>query len=145
MCWCCWSLCSDNVLPWHPSCSLLKIWNMNKFTGVLGVYNCQGAAWSSVEKKNIFHHTGTEALTCGVKGSDVHLISEAAADPEWNGDCAVYRHASGDLVVLPNGAALPISLKVLEHDILTVSPIKVSAQFLIQLAMSNLASTPYYY
>ncbi|KAG2609742.1 hypothetical protein PVAP13_4KG228433 [Panicum virgatum] len=97
---------------------------MNKFTGVLGVYNRQGAAWSSVEKKNIFHQTGTEALTCGVKGSDVHHISEASTDPEWNGDCAVYRHASGDLVLLPNGAALPISLKVLEHDILTVSPIK---------------------
>ncbi|CAN6179149.1 unnamed protein product [Urochloa humidicola] len=110
--------------PARDGVSLLKIWNMNKFTGVLGVYNCQGAAWSSVEKKNIFHQTGTEALSCGVKGSDVHHISEASTDPEWNGDCAVYRHASGDLVVLPNGAALPISLKVLEHDILTVSPIK---------------------
>ncbi|KAK3128499.1 hypothetical protein QOZ80_6BG0462650 [Eleusine coracana subsp. coracana] len=110
--------------PARDGVSLLKIWNMNKFTGVLGVYNCQGAAWSSVEKKNIFHQTGTDALTCGVKGSDVHLISEAATDPEWNGDCAVYRHASGELVHLPNGAALPISLKVLEHDILTVSPIK---------------------
>jgi raffinose synthase len=117
-------------MPWrgNPSCSLLKIWNMNKFTGVLGVYNCQGAAWSSVEKKNTFHHTGTEALTCGIKGSDVHLISEAATDPEWNGDCTVYRHADSDLAVLPYGAALPVSLKVLEHDILTVSPIKVSHQ-----------------
>ncbi|KAK8454939.1 hypothetical protein SEVIR_4G054800v4 [Setaria viridis] len=110
--------------PARDGISLLKIWNMNKFTGVLGVYNCQGAAWSSVEKKNIFHQTGTEALTCSVKGSDVHHISEASTDPEWNGDCAVYRHANGDLVVLPNGTALPISLKVLEHDILTVSPIK---------------------
>ncbi|KAF2925428.1 probable galactinol--sucrose galactosyltransferase 6 [Oryza sativa Japonica Group] len=110
--------------PARDGVSLLKIWNMNKFTGVLGVYNCQGAAWSSVEKKNIFHKTGAEALSCGVKGSDVHLIADAATDSEWNGDCAVYRHASADLVVLPNGAALPISLKVLEHDILTVSPIK---------------------
>ncbi|KAL6898069.1 hypothetical protein ACP4OV_006665 [Aristida adscensionis] len=110
--------------PARDGVSLLKIWNMNKFTGVLGVYNCQGAAWSSVEKKNIFHHTGSDALTCGVKGSDVHLIADAATDPEWNGDCAVYRHASGDLVVLRNDTALPISLKVLEHDILTVSPIK---------------------
>jgi len=110
--------------PARDGVSLLKIWNMNKFTGVLGVYNCQGAAWSSVEKKNTFHQTGTEALTCGVKGSDVHHISEASTDPEWNGDCAVYRHAGGDLVILPNGAALPISLKVLEHDVLTVSPIK---------------------
>ncbi|TVU12355.1 hypothetical protein EJB05_45996 [Eragrostis curvula] len=110
--------------PERDGVSLLKIWNMNKFPGVLGVYNCQGAAWSFVEKKTMFHQTGTEPLTCGVKGSDVHLISEAATDPGWNGDCAVYRHSSGELVLLLNGAALPISLKVLEQDILTVSPIK---------------------
>ncbi|PUZ61984.1 hypothetical protein GQ55_4G322100 [Panicum hallii var. hallii] len=111
--------------PARDGVSLLKIWNMNKFTGVLGVYNCQGAAWSFVEKKIMFHHAGAGALTCGVKGSDVHLISEAATDPDqWSGDCAVYRHGSGDLVVLPDGAALPVSLKVLEQDILTVSPIK---------------------
>ena len=102
---------------------------MNKFTGVLGVYNCQGAAWSFVEKKTTFHRTGAGALTCGVKGSDVHLISDASTDPDqWSGDCAVYRHGSGDLAVLPDGAALPVSLKVLEQDILTVSPIKVSTQ-----------------
>jgi raffinose synthase len=119
---------------------LLKIWNMNKFTGVLGVYNCQGAAWSFAEKKTVFHPAGADALTCGVRGSDVHLISEAATDAEWNGDCAVYRHASGDLVVLPNGVALSVSLKVLEQDILTVSPVKVSAPSMspITVAMSNL-------
>ncbi|XP_066371328.1 probable galactinol--sucrose galactosyltransferase 6 [Miscanthus floridulus] len=110
--------------PARDGVSLLKIWNMNKFTGVLGVYNCQGAAWSFAEKKTTFHPASVDALTCGVRGSDVHLISEAATDVEWNGDCAVYRHASGDLVVLPNGAALPVSLKVLEQDILTVSPVK---------------------
>jgi raffinose synthase len=108
---------------------LLKIWNMNKFTGVLGIYNCQGAAWSSVEKKTVFHHTGADALTCGVRASDVHLIYEAATDAEcWSGDCAVYRHGGGDLAVLPDSAALPVSLKVLEKDILTVSPIKASTQ-----------------
>ncbi|KAJ1258238.1 hypothetical protein BS78_10G059600 [Paspalum vaginatum] len=107
-------------------CCLLKIWNMNKFTGVLGVYNCQGPAWSFAEKKTVFHPTGADAdaLTCGVKGSDVHLIPEAATDTEWNGDCAVYRDARGDLVVLLDGSVLPVSLKVLEQDILTVSPIK---------------------
>ncbi|XP_055960078.1 probable galactinol--sucrose galactosyltransferase 6 [Mercurialis annua] len=48
--------------------SLLKIWNMNnKYTGVLGVYNCQGAAWNSVERKNTFHETKSEALTGAFK------------------------------------------------------------------------------
>ncbi|KAK1292491.1 putative galactinol--sucrose galactosyltransferase 6 [Acorus calamus] len=110
--------------PARDGVSLLKIWNMNKYTGVLGVYNCQGAAWSSSEKKNVFHHTGEAALTSQVRGEDVHLIREASTDPEWVGDCALYRHGDGELVVLPHGAAMPVTLKVLEHEIFAVSPIK---------------------
>ncbi|XP_038699742.1 probable galactinol--sucrose galactosyltransferase 6 [Tripterygium wilfordii] len=107
--------------------SLLKIWNMNKYTGVLGVYNSQGAAWNSVERKNTFHQTGSEALTGAIRGRDVHLIAEAAIGPDWNGDCVAYCHRSGELVTLPYNASLPVSLKVLEHDIFTVTPNKVIA------------------
>lgn len=107
---------------------------MNKYTGVLGVYNCQGAAWSSTEKKNVFHQTGTEALSCAVKGNDVHLISEAATDQSWNGDCVFYRHGDGELVVLPHDVAMPVSLKVLEHGIFTVSPIKVCLKLHVHLS-----------
>ncbi|CAD5180362.1 unnamed protein product [Musa acuminata subsp. malaccensis] len=110
--------------PARDGVSLLKIWNMNKYTGVLGVFNCQGAAWSSTEKKNMFHQTTSEALTCAVRGSDVHLVSEAATDRDWKGDCVAFRHRDGELVLLPFRAAMPVSLKVLEHEIFTVSPIK---------------------
>lgn len=113
--------------PARDGVSLLKIWNMNKFTGVLGVYNCQGAAWSSTERKNTFHQTTTEALTGTIRGRDVHLVAEAATDPNWDGNCAFYCHGTGELITLPYNAALPVSLKVLEHDIFTVTPIKVLA------------------
>ncbi|XP_042499314.1 probable galactinol--sucrose galactosyltransferase 6 isoform X2 [Macadamia integrifolia] len=113
--------------PARDGVSLLKIWNMNKYTGVIGVYNCQGAAWSSVEKKTIFHPTGTDALTGYVRGRDVHLIAEASTDTNWNGDCVVYCHRDGDLVTLPYNASMPVTLKVLEHEIFTVSPVKVMA------------------
>ncbi|CAA6672606.1 unnamed protein product [Spirodela intermedia] len=103
--------------PARDGVSLLKIWNMNKFTGVLGVYNCQGAAWCSSEKKNVFHHTAAEALTAAVRGDDVHLIADAAAaaddDGKWNGDCALYRHGGG------------ASGLILQHEIFVVSPIKL--------------------
>jgi hypothetical protein len=78
--------------PMRDSVTLIKIWNMNRFTGFLGVYNCQGAAWISAEKKNVFHDAGgagAGALTCGVKGCDVHLIAEAATDggAGWSAPC----------------------------------------------------------
>ncbi|PON77066.1 Glycosyl hydrolase [Parasponia andersonii] len=113
--------------PARDGISLLKIWNMNKYTGVLGVYNCQGAAWSSAKRKNMFHPTASEAITGYVRSRDVHLIAEAAPEPGWKGDCAVYCFRSGELITLPYNAAMPVSLKVLEHDIFTVTPIKVLA------------------
>ncbi|KAA8535152.1 hypothetical protein F0562_030155 [Nyssa sinensis] len=113
--------------PARDGVSLLKIWNMNKYTGVLGVYNCQGAAWNSIERKNTFHQTVSEALTGYIRGRDVHLIADVAMDPDWTGDCAVYCHRNGELVTLPYNAAMPVSLKVLEHSIYTVTPIKVLA------------------
>ncbi|KAL5547775.1 hypothetical protein UlMin_003006, partial [Ulmus minor] len=119
------SLFSD---PSRDGVSLLKIWNMNKYTGVLGVYNCQGAAWSSLERKNTFHQTKSEAISGYVRGRDVHLISEAAvANPNWDGNCAIYCFRSDELVVLPYNTALPVSLKVLEHEIYTITPIKTFA------------------
>lgn len=102
--------------------SLLKIWNMNKYTGVLGVFNCQGAAWSNIDKKNVFHDKNPDTLTGSVRAQDVHLLAEAAED-DWDGDSAIFTH-SGELVRLPKHALLPVTLKVLEKEIYTVSPIK---------------------
>ncbi|KAK4391609.1 putative galactinol--sucrose galactosyltransferase 6 [Sesamum angolense] len=113
--------------PARDGVSLLKIWNMNKYTGVLGVYNCQGAAWNSVERKNTFHQTKSESITGYVRGRDVHLISEVALDSNWDGNVALYSHRSGDIITLPYNVALPVSLKVLEHEVFTVTPIKVLA------------------
>lgn len=102
--------------------SLLKIWNMNKYTGILGVFNCQGAAWSNVDKKNVFHDKNPNTLSGSVRAQDVHLLAEAAED-DWDGDSAIFTH-SGELVRLPKHAVLPVTLKVLEKEIYTVSPIK---------------------
>ncbi|KAK9268553.1 hypothetical protein L1049_000307 [Liquidambar formosana] len=110
--------------PARDGISLLKIWNMNKYTGVVGVYNCQGAAWNSTERKNTFHQTRSEAITGAIRGRDVHFIADAATDTDWNGNCVICCHRTGELTTLPYNAALPVSLKVLEHDIFTVTPIK---------------------
>lgn len=113
------------VDPTRDGVSLLKIWNMNKYTGVIGVYNCQGAAWDAMEHKNTFHETQLDPITGSVSGRDVHLIVEAALGPDWHGDCAMYSHHTEDLIALPNNDVIPVSLKVLEYEVFTVTPIKV--------------------
>ncbi|PIM99677.1 Galactinol--sucrose galactosyltransferase [Handroanthus impetiginosus] len=113
--------------PARDGVSLLKIWNMNKYTGVLGVYNCQGAAWNRVERKNTFHQTKTEAITGYIRGRDVHLISDVALDSNWEGNVALYSQRSSVLTTLPYNVALPVSLKVLEHEIFTITPVKILA------------------
>ena len=35
-----------------------------------------------------------------------------------------YCHQTGELITLPYNAAMPVSLKVLEHEIFTIAPIK---------------------
>ncbi|KAE8733489.1 putative galactinol--sucrose galactosyltransferase 1 [Hibiscus syriacus] len=41
--------------PARDGKSLLKIWNLNEFTGVIGSFNCQGAGWCKVGKTNVIH------------------------------------------------------------------------------------------
>ncbi|XP_011084119.1 probable galactinol--sucrose galactosyltransferase 6 [Sesamum indicum] len=113
--------------PARDGVSLLKIWNMNKYTGVLGVYNCQGAAWNSVERKSAFHQTNSEAITGYIRGCDVHLIADVSPDSNWDGKVALYSCMTGELNTLHYNVALPVSLKILEHEIFTVTPIKTLA------------------
>ncbi|KAL0358410.1 UNVERIFIED_CONTAM: putative galactinol--sucrose galactosyltransferase 6 [Sesamum angustifolium] len=97
---------------------------MNKYTGVLGVYNCQGAAWNSIEKKSTFHQTNSEAITGYIRGRDVHLIEDISFDSNWNGKVALYSCMTGELNTVHYNVALPVSLKILEHEIFTITPIK---------------------
>ncbi|KAK8353912.1 hypothetical protein V6Z12_A05G189900 [Gossypium hirsutum] len=76
---------------------LLKIWNLNKCTGVIGIFNCQGS-WPYLEEV-------------------IGLL--------WTGECAVFSFKTGGVSRLPMEGSLNVSLKPLECDVFTVSPIKV--------------------
>ncbi|KAI5077723.1 hypothetical protein GOP47_0007547 [Adiantum capillus-veneris] len=109
--------------PARDGKSLLKIWNLNELTGVVGVFNCQGSGWCKVDKKYMTHDSTPEAASGSVGARDVDSIQNVAPE-KWNGDCAVYSHRGGELVCLPKGATLPITLNVLEYEIFTISPVK---------------------
>ncbi|KAA0057808.1 putative galactinol--sucrose galactosyltransferase 2 isoform X1 [Cucumis melo var. makuwa] len=77
--------------------SVLKIWNLNKLTGVIGVFNCQGAGhWPLMEvAKNEETSTCTKlTLTGSFCPNDVEFLEDVAGE-NWDGDCAVYAFNSG--------------------------------------------------
>ncbi|XP_057982125.1 probable galactinol--sucrose galactosyltransferase 2 isoform X2 [Malania oleifera] len=102
--------------PARDGTSLLKVWNVNKCSGVVGVFNCQGAGWCKVAKKTRIHDTSPGILTCSVRAADVDLMAQVAGS-DWNGDVVVYAHRSGRVVRLSKGTSLPVTLKVLEYEL----------------------------
>ncbi|XP_073025561.1 probable galactinol--sucrose galactosyltransferase 1 [Primulina eburnea] len=110
--------------PTRDGRSLLKIWNMNDFTGVLGVFNCQGASWCRDSRKNLIHDKEPEMNTGIIQAKDIPYIT-SIAENEWNGDCIMYSHRSGKLVYVPTNMTLPIKLKAREYEVFTVVPVKI--------------------
>lgn len=78
----------------YCTCSLLKIWNMNKCTGVVGVFNCQGAGWCKITKKTRIHDASPGTLSASVCAADAENLAQFAGS-DWNGDVIVYTHRSG--------------------------------------------------
>lgn len=117
------SLFSD---PARDGKSLLKIWNVNKCSGVVGVFNCQGAGWCRVIKKTRIHDSAPVTITGSVRIEDVDSIAQLAGSG-WNGEAIIYAFKSGELIKLPKDATLSVTLKVLEFELFNVCPIKVIA------------------
>ncbi|XP_047079786.1 probable galactinol--sucrose galactosyltransferase 1 isoform X2 [Lolium rigidum] len=109
--------------PARDGKSILKIWNLNACSGVIGAFNCQGAGWCRAGKKNLIHDVQPGTITGAVRGQDVSRLPEVAGDG-WNGDVVAYSHVAGEVTVLPKDAALPVTLKPREYEVFTVVPLK---------------------
>ncbi|KAL6652516.1 hypothetical protein ACP70R_011441 [Stipagrostis hirtigluma subsp. patula] len=114
-------LFSDPVMDGR---SLLKIWNLNNFSGVIGVFNCQGAGnWVWPVKETPYVPTSIN-ITGHLAPSDVESLGEIAGD-NWNGETAVYAFNSCSVSRLQKHQTLEVSLCTMTCEIYTISPIKV--------------------
>ena len=67
---------------------------MNNCNGVVGVFNCQGAGWCRVGKKNLIHDEQPETVTGIIRAKDIDYLPKLA-DEEWDGDAVLYSHLAG--------------------------------------------------
>eukprot|EP00252_Welwitschia_mirabilis_P015250 TRINITY_DN3351_c0_g1_i6.p1 TRINITY_DN3351_c0_g1~~TRINITY_DN3351_c0_g1_i6.p1 ORF type:complete len:667 (+),score=111.67 TRINITY_DN3351_c0_g1_i6:260-2260(+) len=110
--------------------SLLKIWNMNECTGILGILNCQGATWSP-EAHCIVAPTSPipEKISGKVSPTDIAGIKEfASSTPHWSGGFALFAHNAGELRVFPQDSettSWEVSLGSYGSELFIVAPIQV--------------------
>jgi raffinose synthase len=69
---------------------------MNDYSGVVGVFNCQGAGWCKVGKKNLIHDENPGTVTGIIRAKDIDYLSTVAGD-KWTGDAVIFSHLSGML------------------------------------------------
>ncbi|KAI6687200.1 hypothetical protein NL676_024028 [Syzygium grande] len=91
--------------------NLLKMWNLNSFSGVIGVFNCQGAGWCQ------------KTITGSITAKDVDYLPRVA-DDGWSGDTIVYTHRGGEVVHLPKNSSYSMALNPRGYDVFTVVPVK---------------------
>ncbi|KAF4349500.1 hypothetical protein F8388_008443 [Cannabis sativa] len=109
--------------PARDGKSLLKIWNMNAISGVVGAFNCQGAGWCKVGKKNLIHDENPGIVTGVIRAKDVNYLHKVAHE-NWSGDVVIFSHLGGEVVYLPKDASLPVTLKSREYEVFTMIPVK---------------------
>ena len=68
---------------------------MNKLSGVIGVFNCQGAgSWPTRQAAEETSNAPSGPLSGHVKPNDIEFLEEVAGE-DWDGHCAVYGFNSG--------------------------------------------------
>lgn len=113
--------------PLHDGKTMLKIWNINKYTGVLGAFNCQGGGWCRETRRNKSASEYSRTVSC---------LANPSKDIEWSAGkspistkdvdlFAVYMFQEKTMKLLNPSESLEISLDPFKFELLTVSPVKV--------------------
>ena len=108
----------------------LQVWNVNKYSGVVGVFNIQGSTWSRTRRQFIIHDQTPPQLSTTVKPADIPLFSTSLSQQSANSitsdsnghgsqssscapataEFAVYNNASDELHVMGLHEAVPVTL-----------------------------------
>ncbi|GJZ75589.1 probable galactinol--sucrose galactosyltransferase 5 [Tanacetum coccineum] len=110
--------------PLQNGKTMLKIWNLNKYTGVVGAFNCQGGGWDRESRCN----------KCASDCSHVVTSTISPTDVEWqNGNSpisvdsvhafALYKFHEKKVILAKPSDKLEISLEPFNFELITVSPI----------------------
>ncbi|KAJ9683397.1 hypothetical protein PVL29_019119 [Vitis rotundifolia] len=129
--------------PLHDGDTMLKIWNLNKFTGVLGAFNCQGGGWCREARRNKCASQFSHAVTSVASPKDIEWRNGNSSTPisiEGVQLFAMYMFRSKKLVLSKPSQNIEISLDPFDFELITVSPVTILPGKSVQFAPIGLVN-----
>lgn len=130
--------------PLHDGRTVLKIWNVNRFAGVVGAFNCQGGGWSPEARRNKCFSEFSVPLAARASPSDVEWKSGKAGPGVSVKDVsqfAVYAVEARTLQLLRPDEGVDLTLQPFTYELFVVAPVRViSHERAIKFAPIGLAN-----
>ncbi|GMY27934.1 stachyose synthase-like [Fagus crenata] len=110
--------------PLFDGKTLLKLWNLNKYAGVVGVFNCQGAGWYLEEHKCKAYPQFYKSISGLVSPDDVEWEQKDLTAQFRNTEqFAIYLHKADNLQLVRSKEQISLTVQPTSFEILTVSPV----------------------
>ncbi|XP_010528235.1 PREDICTED: probable galactinol--sucrose galactosyltransferase 5 [Tarenaya hassleriana] len=110
--------------PLHDGKTMLKIWNLNKYTGVIGMFNCQGGGWCRETRRNQCYSQYSKTITASTNPKDVEWDSGSNPISVENVQVfAMFLSQSKKLILSEPTDDLEITLQPFEFELITVSSV----------------------
>ncbi|KQK18817.1 hypothetical protein BRADI_1g44930v3 [Brachypodium distachyon] len=111
--------------PLFDQHTALKIWNLNKFGGVIGAFNCQGAGWDPAEHRVRGYPHCYKLISGEVRPADVEWGQREDTSAMANAtEYAVFRSQSEDLLlVTPQSDPIRVTLQPSSFELFTFAPV----------------------
>ncbi|XP_030530986.1 probable galactinol--sucrose galactosyltransferase 5 [Rhodamnia argentea] len=127
--------------PLHDGKTMLKIWNLNKYTGVVGAFNCQGGGWCRESRRNQCFSQFSQTVTSKTNPKDIEWSSGKNPIPiEGAQGFAMYMFKSKKLSLSKPSEDMEISLEPFNFELVTVSPVTILTEKPVQFAAIGLAN-----
>ncbi|XVF50363.1 hypothetical protein PTKIN_Ptkin04bG0091300 [Pterospermum kingtungense] len=127
--------------PSHDGKTALKIWNLNKYSGVLGLFNCQGGGWCPQSRRKKSYPEFANLVVCYASPKDIEWnICNNPVFVDGVSIYAVYMYQSKKLMLMKSTEKMVISLEPLNWELLTVSRVAILPKRQIQFAPIGLVN-----
>lgn len=127
--------------PLHDGKTMLKIWNLNKYTGVVGAFNCQGGGWCRETRRNKCASECSRVVTSTISPTDVEW--QNGRPPMFVDDVdtfVLYLFHQKKLIISKPTDNIELSLEPFDFELITVSPITILANKSVQFAPIGLVN-----